>query len=100
MYTENEKVKKPREHRPVSEKRSKNGPKKNERFILKNCQTMHAFIFQKSRKKALMLVFFGPFTRFFHFLKMEKIRKNRKNVQKIGFFLMLCATFSNIFALC
>jgi hypothetical protein len=46
-----------------------------------------------------MLVFFGPFTRFFVLLKMSKIKKKRKNVQKIAFFLMLCTTFSNISAL-
>jgi hypothetical protein len=38
---------------------------KNERFILEKCQTMYAFIGIKTWKKALMLVFFGPFTRFF-----------------------------------
>ena len=43
-----------------------------------------------------MLVFFGPFHKFFLFFKMSKIQKKRKNVPKIAFFLMLCGTFSNI----
>jgi hypothetical protein len=51
MYTENEKVKKPREHRPVNEKRSKNGPKKNERFNLKNARPCMLSFFRKHGKK-------------------------------------------------
>ena len=67
---------------------------KNERFIFKNRQTAHAFIFQKTWKKALMLVFFGPFTRFFHFLNSGKIRKMSEKSHFFHFFLMLCTTFS------
>jgi hypothetical protein len=62
---------------------------KNERFILENFQTTYAFNILKKRKNVLMLVFFGPFTRFFGLFKMSKIQKNRKNVRKIAFFLML-----------
>jgi len=86
MLTKNEKVKKSREHRPAESKRSKNGTKKTSVFRIFINLTTHAHIFWKMRKKALMLVFFGPFSRFFHFLKSEKIGKNRKNVQKIAFF--------------
>ena len=46
-----------------------------------------------------MLVFFGPFTRFFSLLKMSKIQKKWKNIQKIAFFLMLFGAFFNISAL-
>ncbi len=72
---------------------------KNERFIFKNRQTTHAFIFQKTRKKVLMLVFFGPFTRFFHFFNSGKIQKMSEKSHFFHFFLMLCTTFSNLFAL-
>ena len=69
---------------------TQNGPrwiaKKTSDFILKNCQTMYAFIFRKTHKNVLMLVFFGPFTRFFHFFNFRKIQKNPKNVRKIVFF--------------
>jgi hypothetical protein len=42
--------------------------------------------FEKTWKKALMLVFFGPFTRFFWLFENGKNGKNGKNVRKIAFF--------------
>jgi hypothetical protein len=33
-----------------------------------------------------MLVFFGPFTRFFSLLKMKKNQKKWKSIRKIAFF--------------
>jgi hypothetical protein len=50
-----------------------------------------------------MLVFFGPFTRFFALFEMEKNRKKSKKWPKnrvfssfFKFFLMLCGVFSHI----
>jgi hypothetical protein len=84
MLTKIEKVKKSREHRPAESKRSKMEQKKTSVFGIFMGLTAHAHSFQKMRKKVLMLVFFGPFTRFFHFFemvknpkKMEKCPKNR-----------------------
>ena len=59
---------------------------KNERFYLDKRQTTHALNFLKTWKKVLMLVFFGPFTRFFSLLKMKKNQKNQKSIRKIAFF--------------
>ena len=86
MLTENEKVKMSCEHRPVNEKTVQKWTEKNERFYLEKCQTTHAFKTRKTRKKVLMLVFFGPFTRFFSLLKMKKNQKNQKSIRKITFF--------------
>jgi hypothetical protein len=51
MLTENEKVKKAREHRPVNEKRSKNGPKKTSVLFLKIARPRMLSFFRKHGKK-------------------------------------------------
>ena len=77
-----------------------NGPKmdfKKRVFSVFKISTPHMLSFEKKHEKmCLCSFFFGPFTRFFYFLKMSKIQKKRKNVPKIEFFLMLCTIFSNI----
>ena len=60
--------------------------KKRAFYFLKNARPRMLSLSQKNTKNVLMLVFFGPFTRFFHFFNSGKIRKNPKNVQKIAFF--------------
>ncbi len=86
MLTKIEKVKKSREHRPAESKRSKMEQKKTSVFGIFMGLTAHAHSFQKMRKKVLMLVFFGPFTRFFSLFEIRKNRKNGKNGRKIAFF--------------
>jgi hypothetical protein len=56
--------------------------------------------FEKHEKKRLCSFFSVHLLVFFHFLKWEKIRKNRKNVQKIVFFQVFpyaLRCFFNIF---
>ena len=82
-----------REHRPAEAKRSKNGTKKTSVFHFENRHIINALLFQKIWKKALMLVFFGPFSRFFHFFENWKTPKKSKKSHFLHFFLMLWGIF-------
>jgi hypothetical protein len=84
---------------PRRSKTVQNGPKKNERFSFLKTPDHICFQLIKKTKKSADARFFGPFYTFLFFSKIGKIGKNRKNFQKIAFFLMLCAIFSNISAL-
>ena len=74
--------------------------KKRAFYFLKNARPRMLSLSEKNTKNVLMLVFFGPFTRFFHFLNSGKIRKMSEKSHFFQFFLMLCAIFYKLFALC
>jgi hypothetical protein len=78
MYTENEKVKKSREHRPVSEKRSKNGPKKNECFILENSIPCMLSFFRKHEKSSDARFFRSIYSFFSLFENGKNPKKSKK----------------------
>jgi len=94
------KVKTSREHRPADTKRSQMDYKKTSVFFKKKILTTYAFSFWKTCKNVLMLVFFGPFTRFFALFKMgknpEKSEKCPKN-RIFSIFSLCSATLFPIF---
>jgi hypothetical protein len=67
----------------------KNGPKMDRKkrvFFFRKTPDHACFQNSENTKKVLMLVFFGPFTRFFSLLKMKKNQKKWKSIRKITFF--------------
>jgi hypothetical protein len=79
-------------------KKCQNGTKKTSVFEIFSSLTTDAHAFRKMRKKALMLVFFGPFSRFFSFFEIRKIRKKSEKCPEKShfshFFLCSAAYFS------
>ena len=93
------KLKKSKRHESIA-LQTQNGPKwiSKKRAFLENKNVLPHMLsfFEKHEKKCLCSFFSVHLLVFFHFLKMSKIEKNRKNVRKIVFFLMLCGAFSNV----
>jgi hypothetical protein len=81
------------EHRPAESKSAKMEQKKTSVFDFFFSLTTDAHAFRKMRKKALMLVFFGPFSRFFSFFEIRKIRKKSEKCPEKSHFshFFLCS---------
>ena len=88
------------EHRPAESKSAKMEQKKTSVFEIFSSLTTDAHVFRKTRKKALMLVFFGQFSRFFSFFEIRKIRKKSEKYPKnrIFFIFFLCSAAVFLFS--
>jgi hypothetical protein len=78
MLTENQKVEKSREHRPVNEKRSKNGPKKTSVLFLKIARPHMLSKLGKHEKSADARFFRSIYSFFFTFQNEKKSKKMEK----------------------
>jgi len=85
------------EHRPAESKSAKMEQKKTSVFDFFSSLTTDAHAFRKTRKKALMLVFFGPFSRFFSFFEIRKIRKKSEKCPKNRIFFIFSYALRYIF---